>query len=36
MVFRFKMDGEFDLGVLLGVMAVVLAVVGITLTIVLR
>jgi hypothetical protein len=35
-VFRFRVDGEVDLGLLLAVMAVVLGVVGIVLTLVLK
>lgn len=35
-MFRFRMDGELDLGLLLAVVAIVLAVVGIVLTVTLR
>lgn len=35
-MFRFKIDGEFDLGVLLGIVAILVAVARVVATLVLR
>ena len=35
-MFRFKLDGEFDLGVLLGIAALLVAVVGIVIAVLVK